>query len=259
MASYDVAGKIALVTGGGTGIGASIATLLARNGADVAIAGRRLDILEATAAEIAGQTGRRCLPIRCDVRDPDQVQQMVDKTVAALGRIDILINNAGGAKQAMLRNVTPAMWQNEFALNVHAAFYGSNAALPYFKAQGSGAIVNISSLAGVHGTTGAGAYSAAKAALQMLTQVASAEWGPLGIRVNCVAPGMTATPLAQANWAKAGFDATGACRTFPLRRPGTPEEVAAAVLFLASDAAAYITGEILAVGGGPQIKGMIDD
>jgi NAD(P)-dependent dehydrogenase (short-subunit alcohol dehydrogenase family) len=105
---------------------------------------------------------------------------------------------------------------------------------------------------------GHGAYSAAKAGLQQFTRVASAEWGPQGVRVNCVAPGMIATEQAQANWAKSSFDAAAACQSFPLRRPGRPEEVAHAVLFLVSDAASYITGEIVAVSGGPQLKGMID-
>lgn len=154
--------------------------------------------------------------------------------------------------------MTPETWQKDVALNLNAAFYCSQAAYPHLKASGEGTIVNISSLAGVHGTTGVGAYSAAKSGLQMFTRVASAEWGPQGIRVNAVACGMIATPLAQANWAKTGFDAAGACEAFPLRRPGRPEEVAHAVLFLASDAASYITGETLTVGGGPQLKGMID-
>jgi 3-oxoacyl-[acyl-carrier protein] reductase len=141
---------------------------------------------------------------------------------------------------------------------MHSAFYCAQAVSAHMLEAGKGAIVNISSLAGINGTMGVAAYSAAKAGLQMFTRVAAAEWGPKGIRVNCVACGMISTDLAQANWAKTGFDATGACKDFPLRRPGRPEEVAQAVLFLASDAASYITGETLAVAGGPQLKGMID-
>ncbi|MET0376602.1 MAG: SDR family oxidoreductase, partial [Rhizorhabdus sp.] len=126
------------------------------------------------------------------------------------------------------------------------------------KASGHGAIVNVSSLAGVHGTLGVGAYSAAKAGLQMFTRVAAAEWGPHGVRVNAVACGMIATPLARQAWAKTGFDATDAASVFPLRRPGKVEEPAEAIAFFASDASSYITGEVLAVAGGPAITGMID-
>lgn len=256
--SKDLTGRVAIVTGGGTGIGAATARLLAENGADVVIAGRRAEPLERTAGEIREATGRRCLAIAADARDPEQIQALVDRTVQTFGRIDILVNNAGGATHAPLAKMPFETWQKDVSLNLHAAFLCSQAALPHLKESGHGAIVNISSLAGVHGTLGVGAYSSAKSGLQMYTRVASAEWGPHGVRVNCVAPGMIATELAQANWARTGFDAAGACKGFPLRRPGRPEEVAQAIVFMASDAASYITGETLTVGGGPQLKGMID-
>jgi len=152
----------------------------------------------------------------------------------------------------------PDVWAYDVSLNLNAAFYCSQAAYPHLKANRNGVIVNISSLAGINGTLGVGAYSAGKHGLQMLTRVAAAEWGSVGIRVNAVACGMIATDLAKAGWEKSGFDAMGACQAFPLRRPGMPDEIAHAVIFLASDAASYITGETLTVGGGPQIKGMID-
>lgn len=257
-APYDLSGRIAIVTGGGTGIGAATAAMLAEAGADLVLAGRRSGPLEKTAAEIRGATRRRVLVVPTDVRVVAQARQLVARTVEEFGRIDILINNAGKGTHASLRTMPPDTWDKDVSLNLNGAFYCSQAALPHLQACGRGAIVNISSLAGVHGTLGVGAYSAAKAGLQQFTRVASAEWGPRGVRVNCVAPGMIATELARANWAKSGFDAMGACQAFPLRRPGTPEEVAHAVVFLASDAASYITGETLTVGGGPQLKGMID-
>jgi NAD(P)-dependent dehydrogenase (short-subunit alcohol dehydrogenase family) len=157
-----------------------------------------------------------------------------------------------------LRKTSTEKWMQVYALNMHSAFFASRAVIPHMIAAGKGAIVNISSLAGVNGTMGVNAYAPAKAGIQMLTRTAAAEWGPHGIRVNCVAPGMIATPLAEAHWAKAGYDPIPDCVHFPLRRPGRPEEVAEAVVFLASDAASYITGETLTVGGGPQLKGMID-
>lgn len=255
---FDFSGSVAIVTGGSSGIGEVTALMLAKAGADVVIAGRKEAPLEAAAEKISAASGRRCIAIPADVREQDQAQQLVERTVEQCGRIDVVINNAGKGYHAPLRTMSAEVWQNDIALNLNAAFYCAQAALPHLIASGRGTVVNISSLAGINGTMGVGAYSSAKAGLQMLTRVAAAEWGPRGVRVNCVAPGMIATEKAQAGWAKVGFDAQGACEAFPLRRPGRPEEVAAAVLFLASEAASYITGETLTVAGGPQLKGMID-
>ena len=250
----DFNGRVAIVTGGGSGIGKTIAEQLVGHGARVVIAGRKAKRLDAAARSI----GADCIAFPADVRDPAQAAALIDKAVEAFGRLDVVINNAGKGWHALLKDMAPEVWQNDFALNAHAAFYCAQAAFPHLKAGGNGAIVNISSLAGQHGSLGVGAYSAAKAAVQMFTRVAAAEWGPHGIRVNAVAPGMIATELAEANWAKTGFDAVEASKGFPLRRAGTPIEVANAVLFLASDAASYVTGETLSVGGGPQLRGMID-
>ena len=256
--TFDFSGKVAIVTGGGSGIGEVTATELLRAGAKVAIAGRKAARLDEAAARMGGATGGEVLCVATDVRDIDQCKAMVETVAAHFGGLDILVNNAGGGWHAPLRSMTLDAWNRDIGLNLNSAFFCSQAAYPHLKASGNAAIVNISSLAGVNGTMGVGAYSAAKSGLQMLTRVAAAEWGPQGIRVNAVACGMIATPLAKAGWAKTGFDATDACKAFPLRRPGTPEEVARAVLFMASDSASYITGETLTVGGGPQLKGMID-
>jgi 3-oxoacyl-[acyl-carrier protein] reductase len=258
LAKFDFSGRKAIVTGGGSGIGKVIAEMLCESGADVAIAGRKQGPLDAVAQTINAKGGGRCIGIPTDVRDPQAAAHLVAQTVAAFGGLDLLVNNAGKGWHAPLRTMAPEVWQNDFALNMHGSFYCAQAAFEHLKASDHAAIVNVSSLAGQNGTMGVAAYSAAKSGVQMFTRVAAAEWGPHGIRVNCVAPGMIATELAQANWAKTGFDAVSACEAFPLRRPGRPEEVANAVLFLASDAASYITGETLAVAGGPQLKGMID-
>jgi 3-oxoacyl-[acyl-carrier protein] reductase len=254
LPKYDFSGQRAIVTGGGTGIGAVTAALFAQAGAYVVIAARNAERLQ----ERADVIGHGCIAIAADVTDEAQCQQLIAQTVERLGGVDILVNNAGGARHAPITRYRTDKWLAEFDLNMHSAFYCARAAAEQMIAAGKGAIVNISSLAGVNGTMGCAPYSAAKAGLQSFTRVAAAEWGPKGVRVNCVAAGMVATELAQANWAKAGFDATGACKDFPLRRPGQPEEVAQAVLFLASDAASYITGETLAVAGGPRLGGMID-
>jgi 3-oxoacyl-[acyl-carrier protein] reductase len=251
---YDFSGKTVIVTGGGTGIGAVTADLFARGGAQVVIAARNAERLTARAEMI----GKGCIAVPTDVTDEAQCQRLVSTTVDKFGRIDILVNNAGGARHAPIARFRTDKWLAEFDLNMHSAFYCARAAAEPMIAAGKGAIVNISSLAGVNGTMGCAPYSAAKAGLQSFTRVAAAEWGPKGVRVNCVAAGMIATELAEANWVKAGFDPTGACKDFPLRRPGRPEEVAQAVLFFASDAASYITGETLIVGGGPRLGGMID-
>jgi 3-oxoacyl-[acyl-carrier protein] reductase len=252
--SYDYSGKVVIVTGGGTGIGAVTAELFAQSGAQVVIAARSAERLAARAEAI----GAGCVAIPTDVTDEAKCQALITATLERFGRIDVLVNNAGGARHAPIAKFRTDKWLAEFDLNLHAAFYCARAAAEAMIAAGSGAIVNISSTAGNSGTMGCAPYSAAKAGLQMFTRVAAAEWGPKGVRVNCVAAGMIATELAQANWTKAGFDPAGATKDFPLRRPGQPEEVAAAVLFLASDAASYITGETLLVAGGPRLGGMID-
>ena len=256
LEGFDLNGRVALITGGGSGIGKATALLLAERGAMVAVAGRRREPLDMTVAEIEAKGGK-ALAVEADVRKVESAQAMIGAVAAHFGGLDILINNAGGAHgHVPLARMAPAKWDRDVQLNLSAAMYCSQAALPHLKAR-KGCIVNISSLAGMHGTQGVGAYSAAKAGLQMFTRVCAAEWGPSGVRVNCVAPGMIATELARKNWEKTGFDAATASRGFPLRRPGEANEVAQMIVFFASDAASYITGEAVSVGGGPQLGGMI--
>lgn len=256
--THDFRDKIVIVTGGGEGIGAATARLFAHAGATLVIAGRTAATLDRTAAAIAADSGGIAIGMATDVTDEAQCIRLIREVTDRFGRIDVLVNNAGGARQIPMRKFRTDKYLAEFDLNLHSAFYCSRAAADAMIAQGGGAIVNVSSLAGVNGTMGVAPYAAAKAGLQMMTRVAAAEWGPRGIRVNCVAAGMIATEKARANWAKTGFDEAAAASAFPLRRAGTPEDVAQAILFMASDAAAYISGETLVVGGGPQLKGMID-
>jgi 3-oxoacyl-[acyl-carrier protein] reductase len=255
---YDLGGKTAIVTGGGEGIGAATALLLARYGADVVIAGRTEATLARTSRSIADATGRRCLGVPTDVRDEEQVQRLVSKTTDQFGRIDILINNVGWSVPGPLSKMGTSAWREDFTLNVDTAFFCTKAVGAHMRAQKSGSIVNTSSVAGESGVMGFAGYSAAKAALQMFTRVAAAEWGPHGIRVNCVAPGMIATENAMKEFAAANLDIDAICAGMPLRRAGKPEEVARAIVFLASDAASYITGTTLLVTGGPPIGGSGD-
>jgi NAD(P)-dependent dehydrogenase (short-subunit alcohol dehydrogenase family) len=250
---YDLAGRVAVVTAGGEGIGRATATLLARYGADVVIAGRTAATLEKTAREIEGATGRRCLGVPTDARDEEQVERLVARAIEAFGRIDILVNGVGWSVRAPLGKMSTQDWHGDLALNLDTAFYCSRAVSAHMRAQGGGSIVNISSVAGTDGVAGMGAYSTAKAALLMLTRIGAAEWGPHGIRVNCVAPGLIATENASRELVAAGIDADAVCAGRPLRRAGRPEDVARAIVFLASDAASYITGQTLPVDGGPLV------
>jgi len=248
---YDLSGQVAIVTGGGSGIGAATALLLARYGADVAIAGRTEATLQQTALAIVAATGRRCLPVPADLRDEAQVEALVAQAMAQFGRIDILVNNAGWGHHAPLNGLSTETYRGEFAINMDTTFFCSRAAGKHMIAAGKGAIVNVSSVAGTKGLPGMAAYSASKAAIQNLTRAAAAEWGPMGVRVNCVVPGLIATENASKDFADSGLDVETFCKHFPLQRAGQAEDVARAIVFLASDAASYITGVNLAVDGGP--------
>jgi len=243
-------GRVAIVTGGGTGIGAATARMFAEHGADVVIAARTVEDLERTQAEVEGSTDRRCVPVPTDVKVEDQVVALVQRTVDELGRVDILVNNAGGTRMGPLRDLPMKAWDASFDLNVRSAYVSTREAGRYFIEQGSGAIVNISSDAGVHGVRNGAHYSSSKAALQMFTKVTAGEWGQYGIRANCIAVGGVASPRASAAWEVAGIDPNAIGAGTAVGRVGRPDEVAAAILFFASDAASYITGQTLSVDGG---------
>lgn len=255
---YDLSGKVAIVTGGGEGIGAATARLLARYGADIVIAGRTEATLAATAKSIESETGQRCLGVATDVLQEDQVKRLVDRTVEAFGRIDILINNVGWSDRAPLARQDLAGWRKEFNRNLDTAFLGARHAFEHLRERGGGTVVNTSSVAGCDGVQGMAAYSCAKAGLQMFTHVAAAEWGPHGIRVNAVAPGLIATDNAMKDFESANLDIDAICGARPLQRAGKPEEVARAIAFLASEASSYITGETIQVTGGPVVGGSAD-
>jgi NAD(P)-dependent dehydrogenase (short-subunit alcohol dehydrogenase family) len=256
LAAFDLTGRVAIVTGGGTGIGAATARLLAAHGADVVIASRTLVDLEVVAASIVEDTGRRAIPVVTDVKRDDDVERMVARTVEELGGVDILVNNAGGTRLGPLASLPPKAWDSAFDLNVRSAYVATHAVGPHMRAAGRGAIVNVSSGAGLTGVKGGAHYSSAKAALQMFTRVTAAEWGPHGIRCNCVAVGLVASERAEAAWEVAGLSPEAMTADRPAGRPGRPIEVAYPVLFLVSDAASFVNGETLAVNGGPAMEGI---
>ena len=256
---FDLTGRVAIVTGGGTGIGAASALLLAQRGADVVIAARTVADLERTAEGIVSATGRRCLPVRTDVKDEDQVIDLVARTVDELGRIDIVVNNAGGTRMGPLGDLPTKAWDASFDLNVRSAYLCTREAGRHFLEARSGVIVNVSSDAGVYGVRGGAHYASAKAALQMFTRVTAAEWGRYGVRANCIAVGGVASERAVAAWEVAGIDPAVLSAGTPLGRVGRPDEVAAAILFFSSDASSYVSGQTLSVDGGPQMGGIPDE
>jgi meso-butanediol dehydrogenase/(S,S)-butanediol dehydrogenase/diacetyl reductase len=243
-----LSGKIAIVTGAGSGIGAATARLFARDGAHVVLCGRRFEKLEVVAEEIS-KAGFAASARPVDLRDEAAVDALVADTVMRHGRLDVLVNNAYGMVAGPLSSATSADWHETFRSTLDTAFYGLRAALPRMTAQGGGAIVNVSSTAGHAGQAGIGAYASAKAALENLTRTAAIEAAPHGVRVNTLAPGVIATEGTLAAFAEPRARAAmESC--IPLRRFGSPDEVANAILFLASDEASFITGACLIVDGG---------
>lgn len=252
----DFSGRVAIVTGGATGIGYATALQLARLGADVVICSRTADELEAAASRITEASGRRCLAVPTDVKVEEQCIALIERTMAEFGRIDVLVNNAGGTRMGPLEAIPTRGWDSIFDLNVKSAYVLTREAGKHMIARKSGSIVNISSGAGIHGVKGGAHYSAAKSALQMFTKVTAAEWGRFGIRANCVAAGAIASERVTEAWKVAGLKEEEMGQAMPLGRLGTPEDMANMIVFFASDAASYISGEMVFVAGGPALGGI---
>jgi 3-oxoacyl-[acyl-carrier protein] reductase len=243
----DLSGKTALVTGGSRGIGRAIVLRLATQGADVAFSYRGNEAAAAATAREIEALGCRAVPIQGDVSDPAAAEGVVKGALEALGRLDILVNNAGITRDDLIMRMSVEAWREVLETNLFGAFWTIKAATrPMLKAKG-GRIINITSVSGQAGQTGQANYSAAKAGLIGLTKSAARELASRNITVNAVAPGFVLTELTQDLPDALKEEITA--RT-PLGRFGTPEEIADAVAFLASDEARYITGQVLAVDGG---------
>ena len=240
-------GKVALVTGGSRGIGRAIALKLAENGADVAInyAGNTAAAEEVKAA--IEQMGRKALLIQCSVADTDGVQAMVNQVVKDLGRLDILVNNAGITRDGLLMRMKEADWDDVMNTNLKGVYNCSKAVMRTMMKQKSGRIVNMASVVGEMGNAGQANYAAAKAGVIGFTKSLAKEVASRGITVNAIAPGFIATDMTRV---LSDDQKAEMARTIPLGRAGQPEDVANAVLFLASEGAAYITGQVLNVDGG---------
>ena len=245
-------GKVALITGGASGIGRATAMLLAREGAAVAIT----DLDQAGGQEVARQIvagGSRAIFVLCNVAEAADCERAVGTTVEALGGLDILFNNAGIIRRADVLHTTEEEWDRAMAVNVKSIFLMSRYAIPVMAANGGGAIVNTGSGWGLVGGRNAVSYCASKGAVVNMTRAMALDHGAQNIRVNCVCPGDTDTSMLRAEAEQLGasedeFLAEAADR--PLGRIGTPEDIAQAVLYLVSDASSFVTGTILVVDGG---------
>ncbi len=245
--------KVVLVTGGARGIGRAIARACARNGADVAILDLDLEQAERTAEDVALESGREVRAFEADVADLVLVRAAVNAVLAEFGRIDVLVNNAGWDRFALFLETTPEFWEKVIEVNYKGVLNCCYTVLPHMVQRRSGAIVNIASDAGRGGSMGESIYAGAKGAVIAFSKTLAREHARDQIRVNVVSPGITSTELFRAMQ----DHGTGAkvmeaiARSVPLgRRPAEPEEIAPAVVFLASDAASYITGQVLSVSGG---------
>jgi 3-oxoacyl-[acyl-carrier protein] reductase len=238
-----LSGKVALITGGARGIGRATAQAFAAEGARVIVADVDAEASEATARSLGG--GAIGLPI--DVADPESVKSVVATALSRTERIDVLVNNAGITRDASLLKTSDEAWDSVIAVNLSGTFYMTREVAAHMVARGSGAIINASSVVGVYGNFGQSNYVATKSGVIGMTRVWARELGRKGVRVNCIAPGFIATDMT----AKMPEDVLeGMKKKTPLGRLGAPEDVARAYVFLASDEASFINGQVLGVDGG---------
>ncbi len=249
---FDMTGKVALITGSTKGIGRSIAEEMARLGAKVVISSRKADVCEQVAGELKSQ-GYEAIAIPCHVGKKEDLQNLVDRTNDAWGSIDVLVCNAAtNPVYGTTAEMTDDAWDKIMDTNVKGTFWLTNMVLPQMAEKGEGAVVLLSSIAGIRGNTTIGTYGVSKAAEAALARNLAVEWGPRGIRINSIAPGLIKTDFAKALWedpvrVKRAEDKT------PLRRLGEPVDIAGLAVFLSTRASAYITGQVIVADGGETI------
>ncbi|MBS7540948.1 3-oxoacyl-[acyl-carrier-protein] reductase [Ancylobacter lacus] len=240
---FDLSGKTALVTGATGGLGNAIARALHRQGATVALSGTRREVLDALAAEL----GERTVVLPCNLASSEEVEALVPSAEEAFGPLDILVNNAGITRDGLFIRLKDEDWDTVIAVNLTSAFRLSRAAAKSMMRRRTGRIIGITSVVGVTGNAGQGNYAAAKAGMIGMSKALAKEVAARGVTVNCIAPGFIATPMTDVLNDKQKDAILGAV---PANRLGTPEDIAAATVYLASDEAAYVTGQTLHVNGG---------
>ena len=246
---FDLTGKVAVVTGSSRGIGRAAALRLAEHGARVVVSSRRPDACEAVAAEIRAAGGQAHV-IACNVGHKEELQALVDRTAALWGGIDVLVVNAAvNPYYGPAAGCSDEAFDRVMGSNVRSAFWLCNMALPGMAARGGGSVVVVSSIAGLRGTPSLGVYGLSKAADMQLVRNIAVEWGAKGVRANCIAPGLVRTDFARALWEDPAVLARRT-RDTPLGRIGEPDEIAGAVVFLASPAGSFMTGQTVVIDGG---------
>src|SRR5580765_1781526 len=248
LKSFDLTGKVAIVTGASRGLGQYFGRALARAGADLVTTSREVSALEGFRAEIEG-LGRKVLTLALDVRNYESIQKMAEQAVGNFGKVDILVNNAGCNVRKPALEVTWEDWNLVLDTNLRGTFFVAQAAARHMIPRKYGRIINIGSVTSVAGYAGLGPYGASRGGVKQLTMSLADDWGPHGITVNCLAPGwfktaQNAVMYENKEWVEY------LCDRIPLKRPGQPEDLEGAVVFLASDASAYVTGQTLLVDGG---------
>lgn len=246
---FDLTGRVAMVTGASRGLGQTFARALARAGADLVITSRTLDSLRAFEKEVVA-LGRRVVPLELDVRHEQSIHRMVEDAAQAYGgQLDVLVNNAGCNVRKPAVDVTWDDWNLVLDTNLRGAFFVAQSVARHMLPRRSGRIINIGSVTSVFGYGGLGPYGASRGGIRQLTMSLADDWGPHGITVNCLAPGWFKTEQNKVMYEDPEW-VSYLVERIPLKRPGRPEDLEGAVIFLASEASAYITGQTLLVDGG---------
>jgi 2-deoxy-D-gluconate 3-dehydrogenase len=247
---FSLEGKRALVTGASRGIGSAIALAFAECGADVAVTARTTTDLEELAGKISA-TGRRGIPITCDVTKTEEIHRCADEAMAGLGGIDILVNNAGGTRfMSPVLGLREEGWDKAINLNLKSVFTFCQKVGAHMVERGSGSVINVASVGGLHASPTLSFYGAAKAGVVSLTKTLSVEWGHAGVRVNALCPGWVMTELNRNLWGEDPATAAATVANVPMQRWGETSDIVGAAVYLASDASAYTNGAIMVIDGG---------
>jgi NAD(P)-dependent dehydrogenase (short-subunit alcohol dehydrogenase family) len=249
---FRLDGRVAVVTGGGRGLGKAMAVALAQAGADVVVSARTVEQIEQTASEIR-QMGRKCLPVRADVGRSDDVRALAESTLERFGRIDILVNNAGGGTPRSFIDISDEEWHQTLDTNLSSVFYCCREMGRQMIAQGKGKIINITSTAGVAASPKNAPYHVTKAGIILLTRALAVEWAHYHINVNAIGPGQFRTSLTE-GYLDDDRIREAVLSRIPLRRVGSPEELGPLVVYLASDASDFMTGEVIFIDGGELVQ-----